>query len=68
MNNYRVDLFCQDSKMTHYKIEFPERWLAKAFADAVKDDTAIKSVYLLERMSDGKFDVVNVIANKSQVK
>ena len=43
------------------KTEFAEYWLARVFADAVKCEEGVKSVYLLERMSDRGFDVAEVI-------
>lgn len=54
MNNYRIDIFRADE---HYKIEFPEYWLARKFGDCVCSVSDVDSVYLLERISDGSFDI-----------
>ena len=58
MNNYRVDIFFRDR---HYKTEFAEFWLAKVFAEAVKNEEGVKSVFMLERVSDGSFDITEQI-------
>lgn len=62
-NNYRVDVFRKliDGSVVHYKIEFPEYWLAKTFADAMKCVDDVKNVFMLERMSDDKFDITRRI-------
>ena len=57
-NNYRVDIFYRDR---HYKTEFAEYWLAKVFAEAVKNEADVKSVFMLERISDGSFDITEHI-------
>lgn len=54
-NNYRIDVFFRKE---HYKIEFPEYWLAMKFANAICDSDGVESVYLLERVTDKSFDVV----------
>nr|DAG76641.1 MAG TPA: hypothetical protein [Caudoviricetes sp.] len=59
MNNYRVDVFTTTN--THYMTEFAEYWLAKVFANAVKDESGIQSVYMLERISDKSFDITRRI-------
>ena len=59
MNNYRVDLFFRG--IAHYRIEFPEYWLAKKFAESVKDEDGVEHVYLLERISDNTFDITKTI-------
>lgn len=59
MNNYRVDVFTTTN--THYMTEFTEYWLAKVFANAVKDESDIQSVYMLERISDKSFDITRRI-------
>lgn len=62
-NNYRVDMFRNpiDGSEEHYIIEFPEYWLAKIFADAVKCAEDVKSVFMLKRVVDDKFDVTEQI-------
>ena len=63
-NNYRVDVFYKPEKSTtvyHYPVEFPEYWLAKVYADAIKCECDVETVYLLERMSDNAFDIFEVI-------
>jgi len=58
-NNYRVDVFFRGY---HYKTEFAEFWLAKVFADAIKNDEEVTGVYILQRMtSTGAFDVTQQI-------
>ena len=57
-NNYRVDIFFRGR---HYKTEFAEYFLAKVFAEAVKNETDVKSVFMLERISDGSFDITDQI-------
>lgn len=59
MKNYRVDVFFRG--IAHYKTEFEEYWLAKVFAEAVKDEEGVESVYILQRMSDTKFDITKRI-------
>ncbi len=58
MNNYRIDIIrvLSDKSEVVYSIEFPEYYLAKMFAGVVVLEDDVKSVYLLERMSDGEFD------------
>jgi hypothetical protein len=58
-NNYRIDLFFR--KHNHYQIEFPEYWLAKAFADAIKNEDEVTGVFLLQRLSTDSFDVTEQI-------
>jgi hypothetical protein len=58
-NNYRVDIFFR--AISHYKVEFPEYWLAKTFAEAVKDEDGVEGVYILERISDQSFDITKRI-------
>lgn len=60
-NNYRVDLFYHEEHQKHYKTEFAEFWLAKVFAEAVKNESGVKSVFMLERISDGSFDITEKI-------
>lgn len=50
-----------DGSEEHYIIEFPEYWLAKIFADAVKCAEDVKSVFMLKRVVDDKFDVTEQI-------
>lgn len=58
-NNYRVDVFRKliDGSVVHYKIKFPEYWLAKTFADAIKCADGVKNVFILKRLIDDKSDV-----------
>lgn len=53
INNYRVDVFFRGQ---HYKIEFPEYWLAKEAAKAYANDKEAR-VFLLIKDSIGGFDV-----------
>ena len=59
MNNYRVDVFRDCG--AHYKIEFPEHYISKMFAERIAEDFDVQSVYMLERISDNSFDVVKKI-------
>ena len=59
MNNYRVDIFRNCD--IDYKIEFPEHYLAKMFAERIAEDEDVKGVYMLERVTDKLFDVVRKI-------
>lgn len=59
MNNYRVDVFRDCG--AHYKIEFPEHYLSKMFAERIAEDSDVQSVFMLERISDNSFDVVKRI-------
>ena len=59
MNDYRVDVFTTTNM--HYMTEFAEYWLAKVFANAVKEASDIESVYILERISDKSFDITRKI-------
>lgn len=56
--NYRIDVFFRKQ---HYKIEFPEYWMAMKFANAICDSDGVESVYLLERVTDKSFDVVRMV-------
>lgn len=58
-NNYRIDVFMNTK--TYYSVEFPEYWLALCFGNSVKQESGVSSVYLLERMSDDKFDITRKI-------
>lgn len=59
INNFRVDVFFRGR---HYITEFAEFWLAKVFADAIKNDEDVSCVYILERVaSTGNFDVTRKI-------
>lgn len=56
--NYRVDvLFKNLDCEKNYTVEFPEFWLAKKYAEALQDDKKIVNIFLLERISDGSFDI-----------
>ena len=55
MNNYRVDVSRRCD--AHYKIEFPEWYLAKMFAERVSQEEDVTGVYILERISDKSFDI-----------
>ncbi len=58
--NYRVDISFRNSIMSEnklYMVEFPEFWIAEKYAKAIQDDENIKKIYLLERISDGSFDI-----------
>jgi|GEM_PF-5821540 len=62
MNNYRIDIFlASGAKRWDYKIEFPEFYLAKMFAERIAQETDVVSVFLLERISDNTFDVTRKI-------
>lgn len=58
-NNYRVDVFLAHN--VHSVSEFAEYWLAKVYAEAVKDHSGVMSVYMLERVSDNAFDITRRI-------
>lgn len=59
INNYGIDVFFRGQ---HYKIEFPQYWLAMAAGKAIaEDEEAI--VFLLERISDNSFDVIKEVHN-----
>lgn len=62
MNNYRVDVFYRG--IAHYKTEFAEYWLAKTFAEAIKDADGVARVFMLQRMSNDKFDITAVVKQK----
>lgn len=60
--NYRVDIFFEYS--THikkYEVYYPEFWMAKKFADMLKNESNLISMYILERASDGEFDITRTI-------
>lgn len=57
INNYRIDVFFRGQ---HYKMEFPEYWLAITAGKAIAEDEEAK-VYLLERMGDNSFDVTKTL-------
>ena len=40
-----------------YTVEFPEFWLAMKYVEALQDNEDIIKIYLLERISDGSFDI-----------
>ena len=58
--NYRVDVFFKNyitGGEKNYTVEFPEFWLARKYIQALQDDKDIVNIYLLERISDGSFDI-----------
>lgn len=66
MNNYRVDIFEEvNGEQLHTMQELPEFWLAKALSLQLAENPdrypGVKSVYILERMSDGAFDVTRKV-------
>lgn len=67
--NYRVDVFYGTGVETvHYTTEFEQYWLAKSFAKAVVNEPNVCSVYMLERMSDGRFDITAHIGRETMTK
>lgn len=56
--NYRVNvLFKNLGCEKRYTVEFPEFWLAMKYVEALQDDKRIVKIFLLERISDGSFDI-----------
>lgn len=60
--NYRVDLFFEYSTyIKKYEVYYPEFWIAKKFTESLKNEKNLISMYILERASDGEFDITKTI-------
>ena len=58
--NYRVNVLFKNHLTgweKRYTVEFPEFWLAMKYIEALQDNEDIVKIYLLERISDGSFDI-----------
>lgn len=60
--NYRVDLFFEYSTyIKKYEVYYPEFWMATNFANSLKNEDNLINLYILERASDGEFDITRMI-------
>lgn len=57
-NNYGVYIYFRGR---YYTAEFPEYWLALVFANAIKENTEVEKVYMLERFSADELEITRRI-------